>query len=100
MAHMRNPANDNVPMQADIRFAVEPRLIPEAKAARRLHLTAASFRDKLSDLRQHGFPEPCPVTGNFDLKAIDLWLDQRSGLTTSAAVVPVDDFERRLAALG
>lgn len=64
----------------DIRFSVEPRLIPTAKAARRLHLTLQEFEQKLRALEQIGFPEPCPVTGFYDIAAIDAWLDRRAGL--------------------
>jgi hypothetical protein len=84
-------ANDNVPTGAAIRFAVEPRLIPAQKAARRLHLSFLEFREKLQQLRAQGFPPPCSVTGHYDLKAIDIWLDDRSGLGGSAgAPAPLD----------
>jgi hypothetical protein len=79
------PANDNRPTGAAIRFPVEPRLVPAQKAARRLHLSFSEFRDKLAELRIAGFPPPCPVTGHYDLKAIDIWLDCRSGLAASAS---------------
>jgi hypothetical protein len=72
-------ANDNV-QGAVIRFAVEPRLVTPQKAARRLHLSLTEFENRLLDLLKSGFPAPCDITGNFDLKAIDLWLDRRSGL--------------------
>ncbi|WP_269930188.1 hypothetical protein [Aminobacter sp. HY435] len=73
-------ANDNHPVCNDIRFRVDPRLVPLEKAARRLHLTRASFLEILPALVAHGFPEACLVTGHFDLKAIDYWLDQHAGL--------------------
>ena len=72
--------NDNNPTASSIRFPVQPRLVPMAKAARRLHLTPAEFEAKAGDLHQYGFPTPCPVTGHYDLKAIDAWLDRRAGL--------------------
>jgi hypothetical protein len=28
-----------------------------------------------------GFPHPDPDTGKYDLKAIDIWMDNQSGLT-------------------
>lgn len=68
------------PSQAAIRFQVQPRLVPAAKAARRLFLTVDDFRDKLPALIREGFPAPCPVTSHFDLVAIDAWLDRRAGL--------------------
>jgi hypothetical protein len=67
-----------------VRFPVEPRDVPPAKAARRLHLTPAEFVAKLPELQRRGFPAADPTTGMFDLKAIDSWMDRRSGLTTAA----------------
>lgn len=98
-----HPANDNALAGASIRFAVEPRLVPLQKAARRLHLTASEFKGKEQLLGGAGFPAPCPVTGHYDLKAIDAWLDQQAGL--SAPVSPaLSDYAplvaRRLDALG
>ena len=95
-------ANDNrQPIGASIRFSVEPRLVPVAKAARRLHLSAFEFEAKRAELLAYGFPPPCPVTGHYDLMAIDAWLDRQSGLASapSAAIVE-QEFERRLAAIG
>lgn len=62
-----------------VRYVVEPRLVPPTKAARRLHLTLPEFRNHLPALRKDGFPAACSITGHFDLKAIDAWLDKRAG---------------------
>jgi hypothetical protein len=70
-------ANDNYPTGAAIRFIVEPRLIPTAKAARRLHLKEIEFEGKRTELHRHGFPLPCPVTGHFDLVAIGICTKER-----------------------
>lgn len=75
---------------ASIRFSVEPRLVPAEKAARRLHLTPDDFRAKIEALRREGFPAAEPVTGNFDLVAIDAWLDRRAGLAGRAVSRDVD----------
>lgn len=89
-------ANDNVPTSESIRFKVEPRLVPPNKAARRLHLTHSEFQSKLRNLIQHGFPHPCPVTGHFDLVAIDNWLDGLAGLASETeAPQPILDREIR-----
>ena len=72
------------PRSSSVRFPVEPRDIPEAKAARRLGMTEAEFGEVRERLFARGFPKPDPDTGRFDLKAIDLWMDRRSGLLTSA----------------
>jgi hypothetical protein len=69
---------------AKIRFKVEPRDIPAAKAARRLHLSLDEFRAKLPQLVRRGFPPADPTTGMFYLPAIDQWMASRTGLTTSS----------------
>ena len=98
---MPTPANDNLRGSA-IRFPVDPRLVPAQKAARRLHLTESDFLTKLSALQRIGFPAACPVTGHYDLQAIDAWLDRRAGLgaCSGAAIDARDGFEERLASLG
>lgn len=73
-------------LKADsIRYPVQPRLLPPVKAARRLYLTLDEFRQKLPQLLLHGFPSPCPVTGHFDLVAIDAFLDRRAGIGNGAS---------------
>lgn len=73
--------------------------MPAQKAARRLHLTEAEFREKLYALQRAGFPSACSITGHYDLKAIDAWLDRRAGLgeSTGAARNAADVFEERRA---
>lgn len=97
-----NTASQRVLCAASIRFPVLPRLVPPQKAARRLHLTEMEFDAKLPALQRIGFPGACPVTGHFDLQAIDAWLDRRAGLgaTAGVAVNARDVFEERLADLG
>jgi len=83
-----------------VRFPVEPRDVPTAKAARRLHLTEAEFREKLSALLTRGFPRADETTGMYDLKAIDEWMDKRSGLTMSmGARDSREGFKERMARL-
>lgn len=97
-------ANDNVAPQANqIRFSVEPRLVPAQKAARRLHLTEAEFIGKLAALNRAGLPAACPVTGHYDLKAIDNWLDRRASLGESCDKPKrnvMDGLKERLAKIG
>ena len=68
------------PVPNDVRYKVDPRLVPPQKAARYLHLTLRQFEDALPSLIARGFPRPCPVIGYFDLTAIDHWLDLQSGI--------------------
>lgn len=94
-------ANDNRPTGAAVRFAVQPRLVPAAKAARRLHLSLAEFEAKRAALHRQGFPLPCPVVEHFDLVAIDAWLDEMSGGAENSLVAdPASLVEARLAAIG
>jgi hypothetical protein len=87
-----------------IRYHVEPRDVPPAKAARRLHLTVAEFNRLKDDLLARGFPRPDPTTGNYDLKAIDAWQDARSGLSAPVMEEPAlrdpgNGFDERAARL-
>jgi hypothetical protein len=68
-----------------MRFKVEPRDVPAEAAARRLGVDLSGFTERLPDLLTRGFPAPDATTGNFDLKAIDAWMDKRSGLGGIAA---------------
>jgi hypothetical protein len=61
----------------NVRFPVEPRDVPAAKAARRLHLTSKEFDEIKADLFKRGFPRPDPTTGMYDLRKIDQWMDAR-----------------------
>ncbi len=63
-----------------VRFRVDPRDVPPIKAARVLGLTQSEFEAALPRLRERGFPSADPDTGNYDLKAIENWMDRRSGL--------------------
>jgi len=69
------------PEGAAIRKRVDPRDVPPAKAARRLHLTLEQFEAKKEELFDRGFPQPDPTTGNYDLVKIDLWMDDRDTST-------------------
>lgn len=79
-----------MPAPNQIRFIVEPRLVPPTKAARRLHLTLAEFNLKREALYRAGFPQACSVTGHYDIKAIDEWLDRRSGVASEGAPDTID----------
>jgi hypothetical protein len=68
-----------------MRFKVEPRDIPAAKAARRLHLSLDEFRANLPELVRRGFPPADPTTGMFYLPAIDQWMASRFKLTAELA---------------
>lgn len=66
-----------------IRFPVDPRDVPTVKAARRMGLTVEEFETVKTRLFTRGFPRPDPDTGLYDLKAIEDWMDRRSGLSTA-----------------
>lgn len=85
---------------SSVRFSVDPRDVPPVKAARRLHMTLADFEQALPRLAARGFPCADPDTGNFDLKAIDAWMDRRSGLANaSEAQDAASGFNDRLGAI-
>jgi hypothetical protein len=66
---------------AKIRFKVEPRDVPPAKAARRLHLSLDEFRTKLPELVGRGFPPADPTTACFIyLQLISGWQGVLSSL--------------------
>ncbi len=71
-----------------LRYRIDPRDITPTKAARRLGLTLAEFNDQIKSLFARGFPGPDPTTGNYDLKAIELWQDARSGCVCPCPVEP------------
>ncbi len=68
---------------SSIRHRVDPRDVPAEKAARRLGLTLAAFEEVKDRLFARGFPRPDVDTGLFDLKAVEDWMDRRSGLTSN-----------------
>jgi hypothetical protein len=61
-----------------MRFHVQPRCVPPAAAARRLGITLSQFEAELPALRERGFPLPDAVTGNYDLEAIDRYIERRN----------------------
>ena len=61
-----------------MRYRIECRDVPPEEAARRLGIKPNIFADKLPNLFARGFPRPDPDTGNFDLQAIDRWMDSRN----------------------
>jgi hypothetical protein len=74
----------------DIRHRVDPRDVPKAKIARRLHLSLSQFELAEPDLFARGFPKPDPTTGMFDLVAVDRWMDQRSHITSTCDLTDLD----------
>jgi hypothetical protein len=84
------------PVPNDIRYKVDPRLVPPQKAARYLHLTLHQFQDALPSLIARGFPRACPVIGHFDLAAINHWLDLQSGVERPSPEADAVDLEKTI----
>ena len=65
-------------------------------------LTETSFHQALPMLLLDGFPKPNSFTGNYDLLAIEHYLNRVGGLlkTSTVAADPADGFQERLALLG
>lgn len=61
-----------------MRFHIAPRDVPPAVAARRMGMTLDAFLKALPAFKEHGFPTADPVSGNFDLQAIDRYCDARN----------------------
>lgn len=66
---------------SEIRYRIDPRLIPPEKVARRLGVTFERFKASVPELERSGFPKPVNVLGNYCLQAVDNWIDLQSGLT-------------------
>lgn len=60
---------------------IVPRDVPLEAAVRRLGLTLEQFTPIRDRLHARGFPRPDADTGMVDLKAVEDWMDRRSGLT-------------------
>ena len=84
------------PAAGNIRYPVEPKDIPPAKAARRLHLSIDEFRAKLPELLKRGFPPADPTTGMFFLPAIDKWMERRHELIRGQGARDDSEIDRRL----
>lgn len=87
-----------------MRFHVQPRCVPPPVAARRLGLTLTQFEQALPPMRDRGFPLPDPVTGNYDLEAIDRYIAGRNpelfgAVTSNEPVTDHNVIRGRLAAL-
>ena len=85
-----------------MRFHISPRCAPAAIVARRLGVTKPQFVQLEPRLRQAGFPAPDPITSNYDLKAVEAYLDRKAGLGIDrlAATDAADGFAERLASIG
>lgn len=82
-----------------IRLRIDPRGIPPVKAARRLGLTEAHFERLKDKYFAIGFPRPDPISGNYDIRAIDHWFDIRSGLSNGSSARDASEvFQTRLEA--
>ncbi|MEK1887958.1 MAG: hypothetical protein AAAB35_10380 [Phyllobacterium sp.] len=65
---------------SEIRYRIDPRLIPPQKVARRLGVSYECFKSAIPQLEASGFPRPVNVLGNYCLQAVDKWIDIQSGL--------------------
>lgn len=61
-----------------MRFHVKPRCVPTSAAARRLGLSERDFKDRLQDFERAGFPKADPVSGHYDIEAIDRYIEARN----------------------
>ncbi|MFC3677739.1 tyrosine-type recombinase/integrase [Ferrovibrio xuzhouensis] len=61
---------------------LEPRLLTLDDVAAYMRMSKPEFCQQLPELSRQGFPDPVPVTGLWDRKVIDIWLDRASGLSS------------------
>lgn len=66
-------------------FTPTPRIWGVFDVATRLGHSESWFSGKRSELESKGFPPYDDFLGGWDADAIDLWLDQRSGLNVEYA---------------
>lgn len=57
-----------------------PRGLLQREVGWYLGIGESRFRQLKPQLEREGFPKPDSITGRYDRRAIDLWLDQRSGI--------------------
>ncbi len=62
------------------KFDLPPRGLIDYETAGYIGLGQSEFSRVLPQLEAEGFPKPDPVTGRRDRKAVDIWMDARSGL--------------------
>jgi len=80
------------------RTDISPRIKPKSAVAKRLGICVATFDKRLPDLREQGFPLYDDLLGGYDMKAIDDWLDRRSGIlgtSLRSADDALDEWSRR-----
>jgi predicted DNA-binding transcriptional regulator AlpA len=59
---------------------VVPRVLNAATLCAYLGRSESWFAEHRAELETQGFPTPVSLLGGYDRHAVDLWLDQRSGL--------------------
>jgi ABC-type glycerol-3-phosphate transport system substrate-binding protein len=47
-------------------------------AARRLGISVNDFKERIDAFEKAGFPSPDPVTGHYDIEAIDRYIEARN----------------------
>mgnify|MGYP003655150724 FL=1 len=73
----------------------EPRGWTQAQVAARLGRSSSWLRKNKDALYRNGMPRPDPLLGNAtDSKALEAWMDHRSGLTAQLSGLSLD--ERRI----
>jgi len=76
-----------------------PRVLSERETAYYLGRSESSFHTLKVALERQGFPLIDPLTGGRDLRAIDAWLDRRSGLDEMRTSDVSDLIRKRLAGM-
>lgn len=66
------------------KFTFLPRLMTALDVATYLNRSEQWFAHKRPQMEAAGFPRPDPLLGLYDQRAVDQWLDRRSGLVAAS----------------
>lgn len=68
---------------------IEPRIFTTARLCFYLGRSESWFAEHRVKMEAAGFPMPDPIIGGWDRRAVDHWLDERSGMaSTSNGAMP------------
>jgi hypothetical protein len=85
-------------------FTPEPRGWNLFQVVTYLGISEATFHAQAAAYDRAGFPKPNAITGRYDRRAIDLWLDAQSGLrddaNTPQPAASIGAYDPFLSALG
>lgn len=85
-------------MPAKAKYMPRPRGFTHEQVAARLGVSLAWLSANKTAMRNAGLPQPDPLTGRTDRKALEYWMDRRSGLVDQLPTLGTS-YDRSLAAV-